>query len=223
MEALPHQPQGVQGGSPGQGDSKGSVAVVVDHGNPAAPQLRHLPLHPRILPARPQTDPPAQDFSFADGRLQPAAALQDALRLAVVHLQSPVPLLPRAADGDPVYAGVDVGLSICILDEMLQPGGLHLEDLTSDGVHLVVTHQQLGAQAGAVDDDVIAVAQFLQTVDLPLFHLTSSCYKPLQHMKPCRYIKSVLNYSHVESTCKLNCNDLEFKTFRESNNDPTPF
>lgn len=192
MKALPDQPQCVHSRAPGESDPPASVAIVVDHRHPATLQLQLLPLHPRVPPAWPQTDPLAENFGIAERRLQPAATLQDALCVSFVHFKSAVVLLPRAAHSDAVYPGVDVGLSISVPDEVLQPGRLHLEDLASDWVHLVVTHERFGAQAGAVDNDVIAVAQFLKTVDLLLFHQASSFSEPSENRyDKCLSIKSV--------------------------------
>lgn len=186
MEALLDQPQGVQGRPPGQGDPPASVAVVVDHRHGASLHPQQLPLHPRVSPAGPQSHPLAEHFGVDERRLQPAAALQDAAGVAFVHLQAPVMLLPGAADGDAVDSRVDVGLPVSVPDKMLQPGCLHLQDLTSDRVHLAIVHQRFGAEPGAVNDDVIAVAaQLLEAVDLPLHYLSSQLHEPFQH----KYVK----------------------------------
>lgn len=180
MKGLFDQPQCVQSSTPGEGNSPTPVAIVVDHRHRPALQLHHFPLHPWVLPAGPQADPLVKNFGFVEWRLQPTAALQDALSVSVVHLQPPVSFLPRPTYSDTAYAGVDVRRPISISNEVLHPGGLHFEDLASDRVHLCVSHQYFGAETGAVDNDIKVVTQFLKIVDFPLFHLTSSFSEPLE-------------------------------------------
>ncbi|PWA29608.1 hypothetical protein CCH79_00007927, partial [Gambusia affinis] len=153
FQALSDQPQGVQSRTPGDGDPPAPVAVVVNDRHAAALQEHLLPLHPGVPPAWPQPDPLGQNLRFLQGRLQPAAALQDAGGVSSVHMEAPVSLLSRPAYGDAVDAGVDVGLPVPVPDEVRQPGGLHLEDLAPDRVHPCVSHQRSGAETGAVDDE----------------------------------------------------------------------
>lgn len=85
METLLDQPQSIHGSSPGNADSYSPMAVVVDHGHLAALKLHQVPLHPRVLPAWPQSNPLPQNFGFAERRLQSDAACQHVLSVTFIH------------------------------------------------------------------------------------------------------------------------------------------
>jgi hypothetical protein len=178
LDTLTHQPGGFQRRAPVHWDTPAPVAIVVDHRQPLSPSDQELLLQPHARPARPQAHLLLDVAGPVEGGLQGAASGQNPSADLCIWGQTPVSLLPRSTQGYMGHTRVNVGQPTPIPDEMLHPGGPHLQHLSPDWRNGGISGKLPASQAWAVDHDIKGRLKLPQVFDSPGEQQAATCLYP---------------------------------------------